>query len=45
MPIRETFWNIPSWAETAQYILALLTVIVFVYGIARRVRHWRKGQP
>jgi Fe-S oxidoreductase/nitrate reductase gamma subunit len=45
MPIRDTFWNIPHWAETAQYILALLTAIVFLYGIARRVLRWRKGRP
>jgi Fe-S oxidoreductase/nitrate reductase gamma subunit len=45
MPIRETFWNIPPWAETAQYILAILTVIVFIFGITRRILRWRKGQP
>lgn len=45
MPIRETFWNIPQWAEIAQYILALLTALVFVYGIARRVMRWRQGRP
>ncbi len=45
MPIRETFWNIPHWAETAQYILALLTAIVFVYGVTRRILRWRQGQP
>ena len=45
MPIRPTFWNIPSWAEAAQYILAALTMIVFFYGIVRRVRQWRKGRP
>jgi Fe-S oxidoreductase/nitrate reductase gamma subunit len=45
MPIRETFWNIPAWAETAQYILALLVMLVFIYGITRRVLRWRKGQP
>jgi Fe-S oxidoreductase/nitrate reductase gamma subunit len=44
MPIRDTFWNIPHWAETAQYILVLLTAIVFLYGIARRVLRWRKGR-
>ncbi|MEW6093254.1 MAG: iron-sulfur-binding reductase, partial [Chloroflexota bacterium] len=44
MPIRDTFWNIPHWAETAQYILALLTAIVFLYGIIRRVLRWRKGR-
>jgi len=27
-PVRETFWNIPHWAEIAQYVLALITAIV-----------------
>jgi Fe-S oxidoreductase/nitrate reductase gamma subunit len=45
MPIRATFWNIPSWAETAQYLLALLTVVVFIYGIGRHILRWRKGRP
>ncbi len=45
MPIRETFWNIPQWAETAQYILGFITAVVFLYGIVRRVRRWRQGQP
>lgn len=45
MPIRETFWNIPHWAEIAQYVLGLLTVIIMVYGVGRRVQHWRRGQP
>jgi Fe-S oxidoreductase/nitrate reductase gamma subunit len=45
MPIRVTFWNIPPWAETAQYILAFVTVFVVLYGITRRVLRWRKGQP
>lgn len=44
MPIRETFWNIPHWAEIGQYVLALLTVLVFTYGVIRRIRMWRKGQ-
>jgi len=45
MPIRETFWNIPHWAEITQYILALLTIIVFVYGVARHMLRWRMGRP
>lgn len=44
MPIRDTFWNIPHWAEITQYLLMLLTMIVFVYGIGRRVLRWRKGR-
>jgi Fe-S oxidoreductase/nitrate reductase gamma subunit len=45
MPIRETFWNIPHWAEIAQYCLGFLTICVFTYGVFRRVRTWRQGQP
>jgi len=45
MPIRETFWNIPHWAEIGQYVLALLTIVVFAYGVFRRIRRWRLGQP
>jgi Fe-S oxidoreductase/nitrate reductase gamma subunit len=41
MPIRETFWNIPHWAEIGQYIFGLLTFLLFVYGIWRHVRRWR----
>ena len=45
MPIRETFWNIPHWAEIGQYVLGLLTILVFSYGVYRRVRLWRMGKP
>lgn len=45
MPVRETFWNIPHWAEIGQYILGLLTVFIFLFGVFRRVRRWRMGQP
>ena len=45
MPIRDTFWNIPHWAEIAQYCLGFLTIGVFAYGVYRRVKTWRLGQP
>ena len=44
-PVRETFWNIPHWAELAQYLLGFLTVVVFVAGVYLRVRRWRLGRP
>jgi Fe-S oxidoreductase/nitrate reductase gamma subunit len=44
MPIRETFWNIPHWAEIAQYIAAGVTIIIFLWGVWRHVRNWRLGQ-
>jgi len=45
MPVRDTFWNIPHWAEIGQYVLGFLTILVFSYGVYRRVRRWRIGQP
>jgi Fe-S oxidoreductase/nitrate reductase gamma subunit len=45
MPIRETFWNIPHWAEIGQYLLGLLTMVIFGFGVYRRVRRWRLGAP
>jgi len=45
MPIRETFWNIPHWAEIAQYLLGFLAILIFGYGVIRRVRRWLKGNP
>jgi Fe-S oxidoreductase/nitrate reductase gamma subunit len=45
MPIRETFWNIPHWAEIGQYILGAVTILVFVYGVIRRVRRWHLARP
>lgn len=45
MPVRETFWNIPQWAEYAQYILGIVVILVFAYGVFRRIQLWRQGQP
>ena len=45
MPVRETFWNIPPWAEYAQYILGFVVILVFAYGVFRRIQLWRQGQP
>lgn len=44
MPIRDTFWNIPHWAEIAQYILGFLTILILAYGVIRRVRRWLQGK-
>jgi Fe-S oxidoreductase len=45
MPIRETFWNIPHWAEIGQYALAVLTVLIFCFGVIRQFRRWRMATP
>ncbi|NQT23968.1 4Fe-4S dicluster domain-containing protein [candidate division KSB1 bacterium] len=42
-PTRELYWNIPG--HLLVYAAFLVAVIVFAYGIYRRVRLWRLGQP
>lgn len=44
MPIRDTFWNIPHWAEIAQYVAAFLTMAIFIAGVVRRILRWRQGR-
>ncbi|OLC16821.1 MAG: hypothetical protein AUG01_02960 [Candidatus Rokubacteria bacterium 13_1_20CM_2_69_58] len=42
---RDTFWNVPVWAQVALYVGAIVAVTVFVYGLAQRVRLWLAGRP
>lgn len=41
---REVFWQFPAWAEVLWYVLALLSVVVFAYGVARPLAKYRRGQ-
>jgi Fe-S oxidoreductase/nitrate reductase gamma subunit len=45
VPFRDTFWNVPAWAQIALYVGALLALAVFAYGMVLRVRLWRAGGP
>jgi len=45
MPIRETFWNIPPWAEIVTYILGILVAVLCVYGLWQRMQRWKLGKP
>jgi Fe-S oxidoreductase/nitrate reductase gamma subunit len=45
LPIRETFWNIPSWAVVGVYIGGALAITIFAWGVWRRVAVWRAGGP
>jgi heterodisulfide reductase subunit C/nitrate reductase gamma subunit len=40
---RETMWNITSGQTIFFYILATMTMILFIHGFYRRFRLWRKG--
>ena len=39
---RQVFGNVPGWAQTAFYLLAVGAVGIWLYGIARRMQLWRK---
>src|SRR5215510_2167895 len=45
VPFRDTFWNVPVWAQIALYVGGVLAVAVFTYGIWQRLRLWRGGLP
>ena len=40
---REVFWHFPTWLEILWYVLAIASVGVFFYGVARHVAKWRRG--
>ncbi len=44
-PTRETFGNIPTSSQYLFYALAVLSALVFVFGVWRRYRLWRQGAP
>jgi len=45
VPFRDTFWNVPGWAQVALYVGALVAIAVFAYGMWQRITLWRAGGP
>jgi len=45
VPFRDTFWNVPMWAQIALYIGATVAIAIFAWGLWQRVRLWRAGGP
>jgi Fe-S oxidoreductase len=43
MPIRDTFWNIPTWAKTLLYLTNFLGVAIFLGKFYLRSNLWLKG--
>jgi nitrate reductase gamma subunit len=41
---RDTFWNIPGWAQVALYVGGAVAMAVFAYGWWRRIALWRGGR-
>ena len=45
LPVRDTFWNIPTWAIIGVYAGGALALAIFAWGVYRRVQIWRQGGP
>jgi len=45
IPSREILFNIDPFSAVAIYLVMTLPVALLAYGLARRVRRWRMGQP
>ena len=45
VPFRDTFWNIPDWAQFLLYALSVVAIGVFALGMWQRVALWREGKP
>ncbi len=45
VPFRDTFWNVPGWAQVALYVGGTLAIAIFAYGMWQRVALWRRGLP
>jgi Fe-S oxidoreductase/nitrate reductase gamma subunit len=43
VPFRDTFWNIPSWAQLSLYLLSFVALGVFAWGLRQRIALWRRG--
>jgi len=45
-PVRESFWNMPQpWTQILLYVALAVALGIFAYGLYRRVRLWKQGQP
>ncbi len=45
VPFRDTFWNVPPFAQVALYLGGVIAVAIFAWGVYRHVRLWRAGLP
>ncbi|HXH85090.1 MAG TPA: heterodisulfide reductase-related iron-sulfur binding cluster [Candidatus Tectomicrobia bacterium] len=45
VPFRDTFWNVPGWAQLLLYVGGTVAIAIFAYGMWQRVTLWRRGLP
>src|SRR5205823_14346579 len=44
VPFRDTFWNVPAWAQVGLYVGGAIAVAIFAWGLWERARLWRRGR-
>jgi Fe-S oxidoreductase len=45
VPFRDTFWNVPLWAQLFLYVGGVVATAIFAWGVWQRVQLWRGGLP
>jgi Fe-S oxidoreductase/nitrate reductase gamma subunit len=45
VPFRDTFWNVPAWAQIGLYVGGVVAVAIFAWGLWRHASLWRRGLP
>jgi Fe-S oxidoreductase/nitrate reductase gamma subunit len=45
VPFRDTFWNVPGWAQFLLYVFGVVAIGIFGLGLWQRVALWREGAP
>jgi Fe-S oxidoreductase/nitrate reductase gamma subunit len=43
VPFRDTFWNVPEWAQFVLYALSVVALGAFALGLGQRIALWREG--
>jgi Fe-S oxidoreductase/nitrate reductase gamma subunit len=44
VPFRDTFWNVPGWAQALLYVGAAAALAAFAWGLTQRIAVWRAGR-
>jgi len=45
VPFRDTFWNVPGWAQIALYVGGAVAIAIFAYCFWQRVSLCRRYTP
>jgi Fe-S oxidoreductase/nitrate reductase gamma subunit len=45
VPFRDTFWNVPGWAQFLLYAFSVVALGILALGLWQRVALWREGKP